>query len=299
MNRYFLLIISLMLSTSIFGQLSLQKQQENANDTIRNSDFLFREIPVSAPLATNSQGPKIEPNVPLLGIKFGTNMSDVITDDTLAIESSFISGLHGGFMYGVYYSKRFTMETGIMYEGKGYVKNNTNRETYETNDLKVTILNKYNYSSRFHYLTIPVNGRITIGKHVQFYATFGIYTGIPILTNMDGSYRVKTIERDKVSGIAEEYETDPQKMSGNIEALEGLDFGASGGLGLHWPINTKGFTGPTPALFMDIQYKRSLASIGKATKIEIDDEEYVFPPPEAYNFGIAITAGFTFPLGVK
>lgn len=303
MKRFFSLITMLMLTSAVFGQLSYQQLQQNAERNIRNSDYLSFETPGGSPMSLEALNQHIEPNVTLLGFQFGVNMSKLVSDSAHT-ESSYKTGFRGGFLLGVYYSRDFTLETGLIYEGKGFVKNNTEKIEHEVDTAYVTFLNKYDYSARFNYLQIPLYGRLTFGDHVQFYTTFGLYLGIPLMATYDGTWRTKTIIRMKNGSQMQEFETLPDTLTGDADALEGLDLGGAIGFGFTWPLKLKGFTGPAPSLFVDVKYQRSLLSIGKRTEEEIevpggDPIIMKYPAPEAFNSGFAVTAGFTFPLSVK
>ena len=301
MKRILPLIGFLLLSTFTFGQLSIEHLRENAEQNLIHSGFNIEGNQSSAPYSLSEVQGNIEPNVPLLGIKFGGNMSKVISDSA-ATNSEYKSGLRGGFLYGVYFSEIFTLETGIMYEGKGFVKTNTARAVQETDTNRLISLTDYDYSARFHYLQIPLYGRLTFGDNVKFYTTFGFHFGIPLTASQEGTMQMKTITQEfsgSIDTIAHPIDT----LTGDAEMFTGMDLGGSIGIGFEWPMKVKGFTGPPPSLFVDIKYQRSLVSIGKATEEEItvngDPVTIEIPAPEAFNQGIAITAGLIFPLSVK
>lgn len=290
-----------MLTGQLFGQLSLQTLQSNAERNLLNAGYSLYESPEGSPLSLSGLQQHIEENVTLVGIKFGGNMSKVISDSAVT-NSSYKSGMIGGFMLGVYYSRFFTLETGLMYEGKGFVKDNTDITEYEVDTAFVKIMDKYDLEARFDYIQIPLYGRLTFGNAVQFYTTFGFSLGIPIVAEQEGTVQRKTIIRMK-SGISEELVSPPDTLTGVTDFYKGIDLSGAIGFGFQWPINPKGFNGPAPSLFVDLKYQRSLMSIGKETEKEIlvggEKEVIVIPPPELFNQGFAVTAGFIFPLSVR
>mgnify|MGYP006277762421 CR=1 FL=1 len=301
MKRILSFILLLMLTGHVFGQLSLHTLQSNAEQNLLNAGYSLYDHSKESPLSMNGLQQHIEENVSLVGIKFGGNMSRVISDSAVT-NSSYKSGIIGGFMFGVYYSRFFTLETGLMYEGKGFVKDNTDITEYEVDTAFVRIMDKYDLHARFDYIQVPLYGRVTFGRDVQFYTTFGFNLGIPIQADQEGTVQRKTIIRMK-SGISEEIVSPPDTLTGATDFYKGIDITGAIGFGFQWPINPKGFNGPAPSLFVDLKYQRSLMSIGKETEKEImvggDKEIIVIPPPELFNEGFAITAGFIFPLSVR
>lgn len=301
MKRILPLIGLLLLSTITFGQLSLQDRQENAEHNLIQSGFKVHNMKSSAPFSLNEMQEHIEPNVGLLGIKFGGNLS-TITSDSAAENSAYKSGFRGGFMYGVYFSELFTLETGLIYEGKGFAKTNTEKIVEEIGDETITTMTDYDYSARLQYLQFPLYGKLTFGDDVKFYTTFGFHLGIPLSATQEGTMQSKTITQD-VSGSLDTVLHPIDTLTGGAELYSGIDLGGSIGIGMEWPIEVKGYTGPAPSLFIDLKYQRSLVSIGKATEEEIevngDTKTIKYPAPEAFNQGIAVTAGLIFPLSVK
>ena len=265
MKRILPLIGLLLLSTITFGQLSLQDRQENAEHNLIQSGFKVHGMKSSAPFSLNEMQEHIEPNVGLLGIKFGGNLS-TITSDSAAENSAYKSGFRGGFMYGVYFSELFTLETGLIYEGKGFAKTNTEKIVEEIGNETITTMTDYDYSAQ------------------------------------EGTMQSKTITQD-VSGSLDTVLHPIDTLTGDAELYSGIDLGGSIGIGMEWPIEVKGYTGPAPSLFIDLKYQRSLVSIGKATEEEIevngDTKTIKYKAPEAFNRGIAVTAGLIFPLSVR
>ncbi|MFO8087345.1 MAG: porin family protein [Bacteroidales bacterium] len=300
MKKILSLIILLAVSSSAFAQLSDELLLANARNNLTNAGFTLSVYDEASPLFVEGVQQKIEPNVPLLGVKFGGNLSRLVSDSVT--ETSGKSGIRGGFMYGVYYSKIFTLETGIMYEGKGFVKNNTEITEYTVDTAFIRLMEKYDLSARFHYIQVPLYGRFTFGDNVRFYATAGLSLGIPIMTQQEGTRQYKTFIQMN-SGVNTSLEAEPDTLTGGTEEFQGLDLSGAIGVGFEWPLNFKGFTGPAPSLFVDVKYHRSLMSIGQATSREVsvagDMVELDLPATETFNEGVAITAGLIFPLSVR
>ncbi len=290
MKQLILLTTSLFLSLSLFGQLSYEELRTNALSNLGEAS----PNRTLSPSTSVGLSQKVERNVSILGFKVGVNMSNV-DSDTIAVDNSFKSGFRGGLFFGRYFSRFFTLETGLMYEGKGFSKYNTDMQQYDDHEAIYRNFVNDDFSVRFHYLQIPLYGRITVGQHIQFYGTAGLYFGVPVMTNQEGTIMVKQVKIMKNTGHTTENIIGPDTLSGSANFFEGMDLGASVGIGLHWPLEPKGFTGPSRSLFIDLKYQRSLMSIGSSVTID----EVFYPAPEAFNYGLAVTAGITFPLSVK
>ena len=301
MKQILPLIGLLLLSTITFGQLSLQDKQENAEHNLMQSGLKVHSMKGNTPLSLDEMQKHIDPNVSLLGIKFGGNIS-TITSDSAAENSSYKSGFRGGFLYGVFFSELFTLETGLMYESKGFAKTNTEKTVEEVGNEKITTMTDYDYSAQLQYLQFPLYGRLTFGDDVKFYTTFGFHLGLPLSATQEGTMQIKTITQD-INGNIDTLSHPIDTLTGDAELYSGIDLGGSIGIGMEWPIEVKGYTGPAPSLYIDIKYQRSLVSIGKATEeeIEVNGESVTleYEAPEAFNRGIAVTAGLIFPLSVR
>lgn len=302
MNRIITFLLLMAFSVTAHGQLSLETLRSNAETNLLNEGYSV-SYESTSPLNTEKLRSKTEENVSLLGLKFGVNLSRVESDSIIQ-GTSYKSGFHGGMQFGIYYSQFFTLETGLLYDGKGYAKTNTEETVVDvdTASAKLMKADKYDISARFNYLQIPLYGRFTFGDHVQFYTNFGFYMGIPLGTSQEGTIRHKrTIQYD--NGMTESLPTMIDTLSGNAEAYSGFELGGSVGIGFLWPLEPKGFTGPPTHLLVDIKYQGSLASIGKGTEEEVEiggeTKTVKYPAPEVFNRGLSVTAGIVFPLSVQ
>jgi hypothetical protein len=79
------------------------------------------------------------------------------------------------------------------------------------------------FHSNFDYLTIPILGRLTFGKKIEFYVNAGPYLG----------YLLKQKDITEASG---EY---PKTEIDNTDNFEKLDFGLTTGLGMNYPLLEK------------------------------------------------------------
>lgn len=290
MRKLLLLTTTLFLSLPFFGQLSYEDLRANALSNLSNSS-LYHSFSASSPSLASH---KIERNVSILGFKVGANTSSV-DSDTMAVDADIKAGFRAGLFFGRYFSRFFTLETGLMYEGKGYSKYHTDMEQHDDHEAIYRTFYNYDYTRRFHYLQVPLYGRFTVGHHIQFYGTAGLYFAFPIMTSQEGTIGIKHVKIMKATSHTEENHIGPDTLSGSASFFEGPDLGASIGIGLHWPLEPKGFTGPAPSIFVDLKYQQSLMSIGSSVTID----EVGYRAPEAFNYGLAFTAGITFPLSVR
>ncbi len=305
MKRLISLFILLAVSTTLFGQLSMHHLQQNASRNILNSGLTLNSEGFTSPFSVSGIDKKVQRNVTIMGFKFGGNMATVMSDSAV-LDADYRSGLRGGMMFGIYFSNIFTLETGLLYEGKGFIKDNTEKTEVDIDSALLTTMHKFDLSGRIHYLQVPLYGRVTFGKHVQIYATFGLYLGIPLTASQEGTMRTKTILRMKDGSQGNQWEVGPDTLTGSTPQYAGVDLGTSIGVGFQWPLKMKGFTGPSPSLFVDVKFQQSLTSIGKETSKQVinpfDPNEMItlrYPAPEIFNKSFAVTAGFIFPLSVK
>ncbi len=295
----------LAVSTSLFGQLSMHHLQQNASRNLLNSGLKLGGEGHSSPFSVSDIDRKVQRNVTLMGFKFGGNLATVMSDSAV-LDAGYKSGMRGGLMFGIYFSNIFTLESGLMYEGKGFIKNDAEKTEVEIDTALLTTMHSYDLSGRIHYLQIPLYGRFTYGEHVQVYATFGFYLGIPLMASQEGTKHTKTTLRMKDGSQGDQWEAGPDTLTGSTPQYAGVELGTSIGAGFHWPLKMKGFTGPAPSLFVDVKFHQSLTSIGKQTSEQVinpfDPNEMItlkYPAPEIFNKSFAVTAGFIFPISVK
>lgn len=134
-------------------------------------------------------------------------------------------GYSGGLAFQYNVSKTFSIRSGVGYDLKG-----NSSKSYLYPDISGNDIGKYRARSNFHYLTVPILGKFTIGKKGQFFINVGPYIGYLLKHNF--ILKVNVFEE-----FEDEYGKRFAEKSSVIDNLKRLDFSLTTGLGVALPVN--------------------------------------------------------------
>jgi hypothetical protein len=142
-------------------------------------------------------------------------------------------GPNVGMIFGYRLDKSVSLQTGIIFDRKGYALNDTSLYFHRFALDSRYVANKVDTKIALDYLTVPLNFRISSGNAFNFYVDFGAYAGFlvnafchgtAIRKNSDSySYTIqKTIVNDAVEGY-----------------YKSVDWGYKTGVGFQFPFRDK------------------------------------------------------------
>jgi len=165
------------------------------------------------------------------GIEGGMNRSHFMVNDnsstTSSVSSTRYSGNTGasvGMNFQWNAKKLFSLKTGISFDRKAFTIKRKKSDALTGSSSKSRETNSYDY------VTIPLTGKFTFGKKVQFFVNAGIYWAYLVHQNqsLDGN-------SSYIQG-GNPYYSEYTSNKNNIDAYKHSDFGLIGGLGLGVPI---------------------------------------------------------------
>lgn len=149
-------------------------------------------------------------------IKAGLNLSNVSISDpySFGLTTKMNPGMHLGASIDIPLSKLFSIESGVIFNTKGYRMDETYGAGFSLESFKAKV--------HLLYVDVPLLAKATVdlGK-VRLFGTLGPYLGVGLV----GAYRIS------VSSFGYT-ETDEDIVSFSDENLKRLDYGASAGLGV-------------------------------------------------------------------
>jgi len=138
-------------------------------------------------------------------------------------------GPNVGMIFGYRLDKSVSIQTGIMFDRKGYALNDSSLYYHRFATDTRYVANKVDTKIALDYLTVPLNFRFSSGKPVNFYVDFGAYAGFLVNAFCHGTAIRKN---------ADSYSYTIQKTIIN-DAVEGyyksVDWGYKTGLGFQFP----------------------------------------------------------------
>ena len=152
-----------------------------------------------------------------IGIEGGPSLISLHGNDMVESYDDLSLGFSGGLSFQYNFSKLVALRTNISFERKGLTTKNQATDEYGNPIGELT------FHSNFNYLTIPLLGRLTFGKKINFYINAGPYLGY-LLNQKD---------------ITEAFGEYPKSELDNTDNFKRLDFGITSGLGMNFPIQEK------------------------------------------------------------
>lgn len=152
-----------------------------------------------------------------IGIEGGPSLISLYGNDKVESYNDLSLGFSGGLSFQYNFSKLVALRTNINFDRKGLTTKN--QATDENGDP----IGELTFHSNFNYLTLPILGRLTFGKKINFYVNAGPYLGY-LLSQRD---------------ITEAFGEYPKSEMDNTDNFKQLDFGITSGLGMNFPIQEK------------------------------------------------------------
>ncbi|MGV3612520.1 MAG: porin family protein [Fluviicola sp.] len=210
-----------------------------------------------------------------LGLEAGLNRAQFLTDydnGTNNVYSSKFSGAISpsvGVNFQVNTKRFFSFKTGISFDRKVYIMKSTGNQigsTYKRRDVNT-----------FDYVSLPLLGKLTFGKKVQFFMNVGVYFAHLV----DQKILTEASSSDISEGQI--YYSDVSFNESTIDRYKRHDFGLIGGLGIGIPIKKHWY------ISLEAREVIGFTTLDNSTK-------YSAPPTKNANFsmllGVAYKLGF-------
>ncbi|MNU65562.1 hypothetical protein D3C71_548560 [compost metagenome] len=228
---------------------------------------------LALPQFSQAQNSKIQ-----LGIEGGLNRSQFLTDNKNGSNNLYNRNYSGnirpsaGIIFQVNTKSFFSFKTGISFDRKAYTTKTENnnaqlQSTYQSRDVNT-----------FDYISLPLLGKLTFGKKVQFFLNAGVYFAFLVDQN---------ILSEGTSSLVWEGENYYNEFSSNnsiIDRYKRRDFGLIGGLGLGVPIKKHWY------ISLEAREVVGLLNLYNSTK-------YKNPPTKNANFNMLL--GISYKLGLR
>ena len=152
-----------------------------------------------------------------IGLEMGPSLKSLRGNDFLDNNNELSFGFSCGLAFQYNFTKLVSIRTNLTFERKGL----TNKS--QATDITGNSIGELTFHSNFDYLTIPILGRLTFGKKINFFVNAGPYIG----------YLIKQTDLTEAFGEFPKTETD------NTDNFNRIDFGLTTGLGVVLPINDR------------------------------------------------------------
>ena len=152
-----------------------------------------------------------------IGIEGGPSLISLHGNDVVESYNDLSLGFSGGLSFQYNFSKLVALRTNISFERKGLTTK------IQATDEYGNPIGELTFHSNFNYLTLPLLGRLTFGKKINFYVNAGPYLGYLL----------------KQKDITEAFGEYPKTEMDNTDNFKRLDFGITSGLGMNFPIQEK------------------------------------------------------------
>ena len=149
-----------------------------------------------------------------VGLEMGPSLISLRGNDILENHKDLSFGFSSGLTFQYNFPKFLSIRTNISFERKGLTTKGMATDEYGNEIGEIT------FHSNFNYLTVPLLGRLTIGKKIKFFVNAGPYVGYLI----------------KQKDVTEAFGDNPKTETDNTDNFEKLDFGITTGLGASFPI---------------------------------------------------------------
>ena len=154
-----------------------------------------------------------------VGLEMGPSLVSFRGNDILDNNNDLSFGFSSGLTFQYNFPKLISIRTNISFERKGLSTKGSATDQYGNQIGEIT------FHSNLDYLTIPILGRLTFGKKINFFVNAGPYIG----------YLIKQTDITEALGEHPKTETD------NADNFKKTDFGITTGLGARFPIKNKLF----------------------------------------------------------
>ena len=154
-----------------------------------------------------------------IGLEMGPSLKTLYGNDVIENYNDLSFGFSSGLTFQYNFPKLVSIRTNISFERKGLTAKGISTDKYGNEIGEGTI------HVNFDYLTMPILGRLTFGKKINYFVNAGPYLGY-------------LIKQNDVTEAIGEY---PKSETDNTDNFERLDFGITAGLGISFPISSKIF----------------------------------------------------------
>lgn len=158
----------------------------------------------------------------------GPSLISLRGNDILDKNNDLSFGFSSGLSFQYNFPKLISIRTNISFERKGFT---TQGSATDQNGNQIGEITVHSY---FDYLTIPILGRLTFGKKINFFVNAGPYIGYLI----------------KQTNVTEAFSEYPKTETDNTDKFKRIDFGVTTGLGARIPIKSK--------IFLSIEIRNNL-----------------------------------------
>jgi len=154
-----------------------------------------------------------------VGLELGPSLNSLRGNDILDKNNDFSFAFSSGLTFQYNFPKFISIRTNISFERKGLTTQGsaTDQDGNQIGELTI--------HSNFDYLTIPILGRLTFGKKINFFVNAGPYIGYLI----------------KQTDVTEAFGEYPKTENDNTDNFKRTDLGITTGLGVRFPIKNKLF----------------------------------------------------------
>jgi len=152
-----------------------------------------------------------------VGLEMGPSLVSFRGNDILDNNNDLSFGFSSGLTFQYNFPKLISIRTNISFERKTLTTQYMVTDQYGNETGEIT------FHSYFDYLTIPILGRLTFGKKINFFVNAGPYIG----------YLIKQTDVVEAFGEFEKTKTD------NTDNYKRTDFGITTGLGARFPVKKK------------------------------------------------------------
>jgi len=198
---------------------------------LRNSILI---VLILSSLLTLGQTNKFE-----VGLEVGPSLTSLRGNDVLDKNNDLSFGFSSGLTFQYNFPKLISIRTNISFERK------SSTSQVSATDQNGDQIGEITYHSYFDYLTIPILGRLTFGKKINFFVNAGPYIGYLI----------------KLTDIIEAYGEHPKREFDDTDYYKRTDLGITTGLGARFPIKNKLF------LSIEIRNNFGLTNISSFTVV--------------------------------
>ncbi len=155
-----------------------------------------------------------------VGLELGPSLKSLRGNDILDKNNNDLSfGFSSGLTFQYNFPKLVSIRTNISFERKGFTAQRSATEQNRNQIGEIT------FHSNFDYLIIPILGRLTFGKRINFFVNAGSYIGYLI----------------KQTDVTESFGKYPKTENDNTANYKRTDLGIITGLGARFPIKNKLF----------------------------------------------------------
>lgn len=193
-----------------------------------------------------------------IGVKIGSNFTNIITGDNILESADFKTGITGGITYEYVILKILHIGADLTYSQKGY------KESVMFTDEIGNPLGEGDITTSYNYFAIPVKAGVSLGHFISFVANLGVVPSFLIDAKNESEF--------PVSG---NYEEDISDKVNNYDLAGLIELGAS--------VKLAG----RMVIFLNFSYEQSF------TSLSTDDYH---PDSEIRNYGFGADAGIRFAL---